>query len=169
MLNNPGDPTKTISHNLLDLEISNNHYKLKLNDIKMVDSESRLYEFLDEVLLCSNNENDFIYVGVDSEWKPTCVTNNFSEDSICAALIQISTHRRIYLLDVVALKDLFSNKKIIDLFTNKFLFNKRIVKVGYGFTQDLKIIGRTFNLTDLNEFRETVLDLGTWINHVIYF
>lgn len=152
-----------------DLEISNNHYKLKLTDIKMVDSQSGFYEFLDEILLCQGDDkNGLIYVGVDSEWKPTCVTNNVSEDNICAALIQVSTYKRVYLLDIVALKNLFSDKNLVNLFSTKFLCNRRVIKVGYGFTQDLKILGRTFNLTDLDGFRQTVLDLGTWINHVTF-
>ena len=54
-----------------------------------------------------------------------------------------------------------------EVFSKKFLTNRKIIKIGYGFTQDLKMITRSFGDTrDTDTFRQSVLDLAYLVNQV---
>jgi hypothetical protein len=93
-----------------------------------------------------------------------------SEESNKVALIQIATYDRIFLLDIVVLfqdkeKNLYEQD--CRLFVEKFLFNKRIIKLGYGFTHDIKMIVRAFvEIQDFDPFRQSVLDLAYLVQQV---
>lgn len=55
----------------------------------------------------------------------------------------------------------------MQLFTKNFIYNKNIIKVGYGFSEDIKKISHSFNAQDHDQFRQTVLDLEYLISQVI--
>ncbi len=145
----------------LDEKITSQYYQLKLDDsrIKLIDTQKSLHVFLDEMdILESLDDQEFAIVGVDAEWKPTCATAHFEENSNQVALIQISTHQFVYLLDMVKLNEVMLEEDT-RTFAQKFLKNKKIVKLGYGFTQDIKMLCEAFNCTNEEHdmFRQTVL------------
>ncbi len=85
--NNPQDDL-TLTDNIIDLELEEKFYSLKVNDVVFVDDKERLLRFIDEVLENTDSE-EFTYVGVDSEWKPTCVGGLDAEANVQAALVQV--------------------------------------------------------------------------------
>lgn len=141
--------------------ISKKFYQLKLEDsqIKLINTKKEFHEFLIEIESLSQ-EKDFLFVGVDTEWKPTCVMGINIEQTKKVALLQVATSERIYLLDLCTMSDTFDE---IDshLMAYKFLNNKKIIKLGYGFTHDIKMLAHSFiNMHDLENFRSTVIDLA---------
>jgi hypothetical protein len=139
------------------------YYKLEFdtNNIKFIDKQIDFENFLSDL----SETEETVYVGVDSEWKPTCTGNLEVESKLTAALMQIATRQFIYLLDINALCESLKS----ELFAAKFLYNKNIIKIGYGFTQDIHILARTFNINDVDAFKQTILDLGALTNQVIDF
>ena len=103
------------------------------------------------------------------EWKPTCFGGTNVEENLKVALLQISTSEKVYLLDMVKLSSSL-DKNDCEIFAKKFLTNRKIIKIGYGFTQDLKMIARAFDdIRDTDIFRQTVLDLAYFANKVKFF
>lgn len=148
-----------------------NFHELKLPDdrIKLVATREQVIQFLNDLeeLLSTLADDDYLYVGVDSEWKPTCIAGGNAEDRNRVALIQVSTRTHVYLIDLVCMK---FEEKDSQLFAQKFLYNKKIVKLGYGFTHDIKLIIHSFTgLHETDLFRSTVIDLAYLINHVIFY
>ena len=147
-----------------------NYHSLKLDEsrIKLVEEREQFEQFLDEVASGKPSLTpEHVFVGIDAEWKPTCASGLSDAGSVSnLALIQIATQETIYLLDIVKLR------KIIDAalskkFGEQFLFNKKIIKVGYGFSQDIKMIGCLLvGNQDNDALRQTVLDLGYLANQV---
>ena len=87
--NNPTDDlTQETMGNPLDLELEKKFYVLKNTDIMRVDTKESFLRFLGE-LLENTNSQELVYVGVDSEWKPTCVGGLDVEANIMAALVQV--------------------------------------------------------------------------------
>jgi uncharacterized protein with PIN domain len=114
-----------------------------------------------------HEHDEFIIVGMDTEWKPSCMTGLSSEDQNKVALIQLSTHEHVYLIDMVKLIGVLDEKDS-HVFAKKFLHNKKIIKIGYGFTHDIKMVAQSFpNLHDSDSFRQTVIDLGYLVNSLI--
>ena len=140
-------------------QLESNCYGLKLtvDKIQLIDCREKFTQFVKDILRQSEKGN--LLIGVDTEWKPTCVMGVVKEDKRKVAVIQMSTFEFVYLLDMVKLVDELTDddKKC---FSDNILFNKKIVKLGYGFTQDLKMVGQSFNVSDMDAFRQTVLDLS---------
>jgi uncharacterized protein with PIN domain len=90
-----------------------------------------------------------------------------SGDKSKVALIQLSTHDHVYLIDMVKLIDILDEKDS-QVFAKKFLYNKKVIKIGYGFTHDIKMVAQSFvSLHDSDLFRQTVIDLGYLVNSLI--
>ena len=89
-----------IDNNEIDIQIMNNYYKLKLDadKIKIIEKKTELFDLLEDVLI-KNKHQEYVYVGVDAEWKPTCATARF-DDLKLVALVQIATNESIYLIDM---------------------------------------------------------------------
>ena len=111
-----------------------------------------------------------MHVGIDTEWKPTCAMGIHTEDTSKVALIQIATRERIFLLDMIYLSEKL-NAHDSHLFVEKFLFNKKIIKLGYGFTHDIKMIIKAFvdELHNSDLLRQSVLDLAYLVQQVGFF
>lgn len=151
--------------NPIDVERDNRFYRLKLdeNSIHLIDSPTKFEHFLNEMDTLSKLKSP-LYVGVDSEWKPTCVSGVAGEHVNKVALIQISTETNVYLLDMIALK---MNKTQASAFSSRFFTNKNIIKLGYGFSHDIRIILHSIGCSsDADAFRHTVLDLAYIVNQV---
>jgi len=146
------------------------YYKFNLEEkyIRVIENQDDLFFFIDEMDKNSKTtgENQTYYVGVDTEWLPTCATGLGVENKKKVALIQIATEGMVYLLDMVKLIK-YIDEQISKAFAKKFLFNKRIVKVGYGFTHDIKMICEAFvNLTETDLLRQTSIDLAYLVGQV---
>ena len=58
-------------------------------------------------------------------------------------------------------------KKSVEIFAKNFLLNKKIIKLGYGFTQDLRMITKSFGVShEADVFRQSVLDLAYLVSQV---
>jgi uncharacterized protein with PIN domain len=156
-----------IESNEIDAQILNNYYRLNLDEskIKIIEKKTQLFDLLEDVLIKNKNE-EYIYVGVDAEWKPTCATARFDEKKL-VALVQIATNESIYLIDMIKLYDLLDVEELKS-FSKLFFCNKKIVKIGYGFTQDIKVLCDSFNspMDHHDTFRQTVLDLAYLVNYL---
>ncbi len=96
IVNNPHDDLTELTDNLFDLELEKKFYPLKINDIVYVDDKEKFLKFIDEVLQETISQES-VYVGVDSEWKPTCVAGLDLEANIHAALVQVRTYiKKLY-------------------------------------------------------------------------
>lgn len=96
------------------------------NLIIVVDTHMKFQDFLCEV--CSAE-----IVGIDSEWKP-----NFGMRKNDLALIQVATHEKVYILDIIVLG---SNHECSWEEAGIRLFgNEKVRKVGFGVNTDLKMI-----------------------------
>lgn len=134
---------------------------MKLDDskIKLVDTKNDFHNFLNEIEIESQKKG-ILFVGVDTEWKPTCAIGINIEQSKKVALFQIATNEWIYLIDLCALSDFLDEMDSL-MMAQKFLNNKNIIKLGYGFTHDIKMLTHSFiNIHDLENFRSTVIDLA---------
>ncbi|CAF0779065.1 unnamed protein product [Brachionus calyciflorus] len=153
---------KDIEYELIENDpISQKFYQLKLreNEIKLINTKHEFHAFLDEMELLSENEEN-LFVGVDAEWKPTCVMGINIEQAKRVALFQVATKQSIYLIDLAELADKLDENDS-HIIAQKFLNNKKIIKLGYGFTHDIKMLSHSFiNMHDLENFRSTVIDLA---------
>lgn len=164
---------------------------LPLDKVEFVDTVEKFRRFLDEINIQTSRTNmfattkDLIFVGIDSEWKPSCTTGIETDTSNKIAILQISNHEKVYLIDMIKLKCNYGDDdddddekrstigQISNEFVRRFLLNKKIIKIGYSFTQDLRMISNWLvnvdcesieNLNDL--IRQTVLDIGYLANSV---
>jgi hypothetical protein len=147
------------------------YHKLNLEEkhLKIIENQFDLLSFLDELYeksIKDVGENRNYYVGVDTEWLPTCAMGLNVEDKKKVALIQVATQNMIYLLDMVKLSECI-DEHISQKFSKMFLYNKKIVKVGYGFTQDIKMICQAFiNVTETDFIHQSSLDLAYLVGQV---
>ncbi|XP_060579875.1 exonuclease mut-7 homolog [Ruditapes philippinarum] len=77
-------------------------------------------------------------VGIDSEWRPA-----FCGQIQKVALLQLAVKDRVFLLDLVSLDKLFT-EKMWQEFAQSFFCSSDVLKLGYGIESDLKMILRTF-------------------------
>jgi hypothetical protein len=152
------------------LKMEANCYKLKLsrNDIKVIEKSADFIKFLEEI---NSIKDEIVFVGIDAEWKPTCILdfddtvedNKDGDERI--ALLQISTREKCFIIDMIKLE---LSPSHYDLFTNLFLKNENIIKIGYGITEDIKMITKSFinetqpslsNDHSIDQFRRTIVDL----------
>lgn len=148
--------------------LDNRFYKLKLDQshIHLIDTCEKFTHFLDlmEQASMKQSGDSPLYVGVDSEWKPTCVSGVSGENTTKVALIQIATDTDVYLIDTVSIE---FNSNLGKMFSSRFFTNKRIIKLGYGFSHDIRaILLSTGCLSESDAFRHTVLDLAHVVNQV---
>lgn len=151
------------------------YYQLNFDEskIKLVENKIQLLEFLDEMEeKCRVADDGYLFIGCDTEWKPSCVLGMTDQDNMKAAIIQIATDNSIHLLDIIKLNEHFAadpqlSKAVID----RFITNKRIIKLGYGFTHDIRMIVRSLANSDSHDctdlFRQTALELSYLVDHVI--
>ena len=98
--------------------------------------------------------------------QPTCVGGVDVEANICASIIQVATFD---LIDLITLAEVFKEPDMMREFGEKFLSNKKIIKLGYGFTHDIKVIGRSFNhCYEMDALRQSNLDLEVLTKQVIF-
>lgn len=86
-------------------------------------------------------------VGLDVEWKPTSskiasVVGGGASSTAVASVLQIATASRVFLIDLLALHD---NAFLFDGFLKPLLTSQAILKVGFGFDSDLKVLHQTFS------------------------
>lgn len=151
------------SHNILEneenwddeLSASEEFYKFSLstNAIILIDTATTFDEFI-------NNVKNYTLLGVDCEWKPS-----FGVTPVKLAVIQISTHDNVYLLDSLSL----NKKEFINLwykFNKSILDNTNIIKIGFGIKQDLhEMKSSIVGLSNIKIKGEALLDLSLlWKN-----
>lgn len=155
-------------------------YELKLDSsrIHLIDTRAHLNTFLDKIDELATLNGGRVYVGMDSEWKPTCmngvVLHHSSgsasagagcESSSRVALMQVATHTDVYLIDAVSL--LYSGDEVASALSKRFFTNKKVVKIGYGFSHDIRMILASIGyLHDADAFRHTVIDLAFLVDQV---
>ena len=155
----------------VDIDRENLFHQLKLDKsrIHMIDKSEKLIDFLNKMdqLSSKPGEEGVVFVGVDSEWKPTCVGGVGAENTNKVALIQIATETDVYLIDTMTIE--FGSTYAKE-FSTRFFANKRIVKLGYGFSHDIRVILQSLGCqNDADAFRHTVLDLAYLVNQVSFF
>ena len=147
----------------IDKIVEEKFYRLKLDEskIKLVENLFDLRRFISDLNSQANQKDvEHIFVGVDTEWKPSVLLGMNSEEDNRVAVIQVATADVVYLIDMVQLADCLDDKHS-KLFAESFLYNKKIIKLGYGFTHDIKMMLRSFvNVHNADLFRQTVLDLA---------
>lgn len=95
-----------------------------------------------------------LVVGVDTEWQTLF---DCTMDKDCIALIQLATLDTVYILDVISLITLLSSDDWIHFFHQVFC-NDNVIKLGYGLSQDFKILKHTFPYINTEEFVQ-IIDL----------
>lgn len=73
MTNHPNeDLFSQTENNSLDLELAEKFHSLSISNVKLIDTETGFHDFLADVLTPLETQ-DVIFVGMDVEWKPTCI------------------------------------------------------------------------------------------------
>ncbi|CAG9784387.1 unnamed protein product [Diatraea saccharalis] len=104
------------------------YYKLKLSEehVILIDTAEKFYDLMmTDLKECS-------VISIDCEWKPC-----FGAKQSQVALIQIATDAMVYLIDTLILNSQ-SYSSFWYTFYKSFLDNAEIIKLGFGFEQDLK-------------------------------
>lgn len=90
-----------------------------------------------------------LLIVIDTEWKPSLLSGVIDEQSKRASLIQISTHDHVYLIDSSKLHSLLdANDK--QLFNTKFIINRNLIKIGYGFSEVHYFLFRIINIYEIS-------------------
>lgn len=110
------------------------YYKLNLDpsSIQLVDTKEKYHECI------SRLSRPGLTIGVDSEWKPS-----FGNTTQRIALMQFATSDQIFLLDMITLHSLL-HKSDWFLLANALFCNEEMIKLGYGFDSDLKMVVKTY-------------------------
>ncbi|KAG3115125.1 hypothetical protein PI124_g6154 [Phytophthora idaei] len=84
-------------------------------------------------------------VGLDVEWKPTsskiAAATGSKTTSAMASILQISSAPRVFIIDLLALHD---NDFLFEIFLGRLFASPSLLKVGFGFDTDLKVLHQTF-------------------------
>ncbi|GFT20528.1 exonuclease mut-7 homolog [Nephila pilipes] len=102
-------------------------FSLSSSDIKFVDTKEEFVNFIKDIM-------KYNIIGMDTEWKP-----HFGLSADRLALIQIATHDKVYILDMVSLNDCLTSKLWDELMENVF-GNPKIIKLGCGIMGDVQMI-----------------------------
>ena len=98
-------------------------------------------------------------IGIDGEWPPILGANSSAQK---LTLLQIASCDSCYLIDVLKLKD----SKHWTTFTDKILNSKSILKIGFGFHNDLTLIRQSFPIkTDFQP--QKIFDLSKVFEFVL--
>ncbi|KAG1686981.1 hypothetical protein DVH05_005721 [Phytophthora capsici] len=98
-------------------------------------------------------------VGLDVEWKPTstkiAATTGSSTTTAVASILQISSSSRAFIIDLLSLRD---SNFLFEIFLGRLFTCRSLLKVGFGFDTDLKVLHQTFPersaLTNISPFLE---------------
>ncbi|TYZ58102.1 hypothetical protein PybrP1_006694 [[Pythium] brassicae (nom. inval.)] len=77
-------------------------------------------------------------VGLDVEWKPT--TSRISNQTV-ASILQIATTTRVFVIDLLMLHE---NEFLFEHFLPRLLSSPQLLKVGFGFDSDMKVLHQSF-------------------------
>ncbi|KUG01495.1 Exonuclease mut-7 [Phytophthora nicotianae] len=84
-------------------------------------------------------------VGLDVEWKPTsskiAAATGSKTTSAMASILQISSSSRVFVIDLLALQD---NDFLFETLLGRLFADPFLLKVGFGFDTDLKVLHQTF-------------------------
>jgi hypothetical protein len=153
-----------------DRIIVEKYYELKFAEerIKVIETERDLVAFMDEFerLVAEKGE---VYAGMDTEWKPTCTMGINSEEQNKVAVIQVATLEAIYLIDMICLGDAL-DQRLSQMLAERFLNNRKIIKLGYGFTHDIQMVTKSLvGVHDSDHFRQSAIDLAYLVQQVSFF
>ncbi|KAG7398917.1 hypothetical protein PHYBOEH_010135 [Phytophthora boehmeriae] len=88
--------------------------------------------------------NDQI-VGLDVEWKPIsskiAATTGSTTTTAVASILQIASSTRVFIVDLLALH---GNDFLFNTFLQRLFSSTSLLKVGFGFDSDLKVLHQTF-------------------------
>ncbi|KAG7377163.1 hypothetical protein PHYPSEUDO_012071 [Phytophthora pseudosyringae] len=84
-------------------------------------------------------------IGLDVEWKPTsskiaAATGSITTTAV-ASILQVSSSSRAFIIDLLALQ---SNDFLFETFLGRLFASPSLLKVGFGFDTDLKVLHQTF-------------------------
>ncbi|KAL3657885.1 hypothetical protein V7S43_017085 [Phytophthora oleae] len=83
-------------------------------------------------------------VGLDVEWKPTSskiAATTGSTTPAVASILQISSSSRAFIIDLLSLRD---NDFLFEGFLGRLFACPSLLKIGFGFDTDLKVLHQTF-------------------------
>ncbi|CAL1287022.1 unnamed protein product [Larinioides sclopetarius] len=153
------DDLEDLSKEHLEMEDKSEHlmFNLSPSDIKYIDNAAKFDDFIKEILNCD-------VVGIDTEWKP-----HFGLSSERLALMQIAVRDKVYILDMVYLRDCLMPEHW-DSFMKNLFGNSNIIKLGCGIMIDVQMIiddcqgtkGKKIGFThilDMSLFYKKLLDI----------
>ncbi|GBL77307.1 Exonuclease mut-7 [Araneus ventricosus] len=123
------DDLEDLSKGHLEMEEKSEHlmFNLSASDIKYVDNAAKFDDFINEIL-------NYDVVGIDTEWKP-----HFGLSAERLALMQIAVRDKVYILDMVYLRDCLMPEHW-DCFMKNLFGNNNIIKLGCGIMNDVQMI-----------------------------
>ncbi|DAZ96801.1 TPA: LOW QUALITY PROTEIN: hypothetical protein N0F65_007062 [Lagenidium giganteum] len=150
---------------MVDFEPENHELQLPVRSVAPdIDSADclKLSLLRDTVIMCDNDDSvqaaaDFLLVGsdpvdprysrvigLDVEWKPTsskiCAATGSITTTAIASILQIASSSRVFMVDLLSLHESSALFSLLgELFTRT-----DILKVGFGFDTDLKVLHQTF-------------------------
>ena len=101
-------------------------------------------------------------VGIDVEWKP-----DFRGEPVIAAIIQIATKQKIFIIDVKSLREVEKISPRQGRILIEMLFaNPNIRKLGFGIREDLNVLARSLpGMENLSKSLCQMMDLhNVWVN-----
>ncbi|ETN03223.1 hypothetical protein PPTG_23809 [Phytophthora nicotianae INRA-310] len=136
-------------------------FELGSESVVMCDTEESLRSAMDHLFRGSDfsleNSNEPInapsrtafaaerIVGLDVEWKPTsskiAAATGSKTTSAMASILQISSSSRVFVIDLLALQD---NDFLFETLLGRLFADPFLLKVGFGFDTDLKVLHQTF-------------------------
>ncbi|OQR83434.1 hypothetical protein THRCLA_10941 [Thraustotheca clavata] len=104
--------------------------------VRIVNSKKGFQDLENHFKQLIQEDNVKHYVGLDLEWKPV-----FEKSDTClASLLQIASEKIVFLIDLIAIEAL-----PLGFTTLTWLFNNpSLIKVGFGFRNDLRVLHDTF-------------------------
>ncbi|KAH9100374.1 hypothetical protein LEN26_015895 [Aphanomyces euteiches] len=82
------------------------------------------------------NSTEVCWMGLDVEWKAALA----KQDMAIASILQISIGTKIFLIDFIALE----SSSVCFGYLEDLFADKRVIKVGFGFLNDLKVLQQSF-------------------------
>ncbi|XP_014243855.1 exonuclease mut-7 homolog [Cimex lectularius] len=120
---------------------------LPMSSIIIVDTEPKFIHLIESAV------DGATIVGLDTEWKPT-LQNSTSGLS----LMQLATHNKIYLIDVIAVGNY---NHLWEEFSTIFLSNQNIIKIGFSLSADFSAMKQHLPIGNISISGSGFLDLAT--------
>ncbi|GLJ10134.1 hypothetical protein SUGI_0122780 [Cryptomeria japonica] len=132
------------------------HY-LQLSDV--VDSEENVICWVDTIEGLMDATSYFSsaeieVVGIDCEWKPNYVRG---QDPNQVSILQIATGKKVLIFDLIGLYEREPN--VLDTCLKVVFHSPSILKLGYGFRQDLEQLFESYTDLECFHFCDGILDL----------